>query len=254
MIDDIGSFDNRESLENHMKNDNLLCQMDCFKGVGNDSLNLLWKKGKVVTYKKNQTIFRAKETVQNIYVLLSGKTIIYNLTHAGKRKILFIFGKGTLLNEHVFDDHVTSFYCEAIENCTVFVIQMEVFMECMKKDFLLIKSVLNAQERKMWRLGHQLKNTVGSIYMERKLAAKLWKLARDFGIERPEGIEIDINMTITFLADMLGAPRETTSKTCKALSDYGLISMKKKRITIVDPARVSHFYKTGEIQQKKNDK
>ena len=35
-----------ESLENHMKNDNLLCQMDCFKGVGNDSLNLLWKKGK----------------------------------------------------------------------------------------------------------------------------------------------------------------------------------------------------------------
>lgn len=106
----------------------------------------------------------------------------------------------------------------------------------------------------MWRLGHQLKNTVGSIYMERKLAAKLWKLARDFGIERPEGIEIDINMTITFLADMLGAPRETTSKTCKALSDYGLISMKKKRITIVDPARVSHFYKTGEIQKKKNDK
>ena len=73
MIDDIGSFDNRESLENHMKNDNLLCQMDCFKGVGNDSLNLLWKKGKVVTYKKNQTIFRAKETVQNIYVLLPGK-------------------------------------------------------------------------------------------------------------------------------------------------------------------------------------
>lgn len=88
---------------------------------------------------------------------------------------------------------------------------------------------------------------MGSIYMERKLAAKLWKLSRDFGKNTEHGLEIDINMTITFLADMLGAPRENTSRLCKTLTEFGLIRMEKKRIVIVNPEKLSHFYKTGEI-------
>lgn len=83
--------------------------------------------------------------------------------------------------------------------------------------------------------------------MERKLAAKLWKLARDFGIGRPEGIEININLSVTLLADMLGAPRETASRLCRTLVDYGLIQMKGKRIIIPNTQKMSTFYKTGEI-------
>lgn len=122
------------------------------------------------------------------------------------------------------------------------------FLHCMEQDFSLTKAVLEMQERRIWRLGHQLKNTMGSIYLERKLAAKLWKLSRDFGIKTAEGIEIDINMSITFLADMLGAPRETTSRLCNTLTDYGLMKIRKKRITITNPQRMSNFYKTGRIE------
>ena len=53
-----------------------------------------------------------------------------------------------------------------------------------------IRSHLEEQEKKMWRLSHQLKNTTSCIYLERKLAAKLWKLSRDFGIEKEDGVEI----------------------------------------------------------------
>ena len=119
----------------------------------------------------------------------------------------------------------------------------------MKEDFELVSRIFGAQERKIWRLSHQLKNTTSSIYLERKLAAKLWKLSRDFGKETEEGIEIDINMTITFLADMLGVPRETSSRVCSTLTEAGLIAIKKKRIIIPDPAMMAHFYKIGEIVQ-----
>lgn len=84
--------------------------------------------------------------------------------------------------------------------------------------------------------------------MERKLAAKLWKLARDFGVSIPEGIEININLSVTLLADMLGAPRETASRLCRALVDYGLIQMRGKRIIILSPQKISVFYRTGEIK------
>lgn len=88
---------------------------------------------------------------------------------------------------------------------------------------------------------------MGSIYLERKLAAKLWKLSRDFGVETPEGIEIDFNIPITLLADMLGAPRETTSRLCNTLAEHGLMKIRRKRITITNPAAMAHFYRTGEI-------
>ena len=148
----------------------------------------------------------------------------------------------------MLNEHHSATYCETIEKSRIFIIPADRFVRCMQQDFALTRAVLAAQERKVWRLGHQLKNTMGSIYMERRLAAKLWKLARDFGVNVPEGIEININLSVTFLADMLGTPRETASRLCRTLVDYRLIQMKGKRIIIINPQRISAFYRTGEIQ------
>lgn len=226
---------------------NELRQMELFRGIRPDTLDRLWQAGKVERCKKGQVIMRAREEVTSIYIQLTGKSMIYNLTHHGGRKIIFIYGKGSLLNEHVLNEHPGSVFCETIEESRIFVVPVPEFTGCMEADFVLAKAVIAAQERKLWRLSHQLKNTMGNIYMERKLAAKLWKLSRDFGVQVPEGIEIDINLSITFLADMLGAPRETTSRLCKTLTDYGLMKMNRKRITIINPEKMSIFYKTGRI-------
>lgn len=234
--------------EDTMPDKNLLLRLGVFENVPEVTLEKLWNRGKVERCAKGRIIIRAKEALETIYIQLSGKSIVYNLTHTGKRKILFVFGAGMLLNEHVLNEHDSAMYCETIEQSEIFAVSAAEFMALMEEDFSLVKTVMVVQERKIWRLGHQLKNTMGSIYMERKLAAKLWKLSRDFGFSTPDGIEIDINMTVTFLADMLGAPRETTSRLCKALADYGLIRMNNRRIVIIDPERISQFYKTGKIE------
>ena len=200
------------------------------------------------TYPKGTVLMRGKEPVSNVYIQLSGKTILYNLTHHGKRKILFILGRDTLLNEHVFNYYVTSLYCETIEKSDIFVIPAAEFVKQMAADFKLTENVLVAQERKIWRLSHQLKNTMGSIYLERKLASKLWKLCRDFGIDTEEGREIDVNMTITFLADMLGVPRETASRVCNTLVEQGLIKVNKKRIVVVNVDKLKMFYRSGKME------
>lgn len=223
----------------------LLPEWSLFQGVSPDVLERLEQCGRVRALAKGELIIQARQPQQDIYIQMTGKSMVYNLTHTGNRKILLIFGPGSLLNEHVLNFSDASTYCEAIESGTAFAVPTSEFLRLMKEDFALTCGVLAAQERKIWRLGHQLKNTVGSIYLERKLAAKLWKLARDFGIPGPDGIEIGVTLPVTMLADMLGAPRETTSRLCKRLVDHGLIRMTGKRIYIADPERVSHFYKTG---------
>ena len=81
--------------------------------------------------------------------------------------------------------------------------------------------------------------------MDRKIAAKLWKLGRDFGISRGDETEIDIDMSVTLLADMMGTSRENTSRLLKIMMEQGLIRREKKRIIIRDMSSLSHFYQTG---------
>lgn len=223
-----------------------LKKLKFFQNVSDDTVEKLWEQGHIREYPKHSVVLSAKVPAEEVFVLMSGKCMVYNLVHTGKRKILFVFGEGTLLNESIWNAHHVSNYCETMEKSKVFAVSRRLFEECMREDFTVVRAVLEASERRVWRLSHQLKNTMGSIYMERKLAAKMWKLARDFGVPRGERVEIDINMSVTFLADMLGAPRETTSRLCKTLTEYGLIEMKNKRI-FVDPKKLSAFYKTGKI-------
>lgn len=223
-------------------------KLSLFKNVSPDTLDRLMQYGRVKEYPKGIILIRAKEPQKYIYIQIKGKSIVYNLTHTGKRKILFVFGSGMLLNDHVLNEHDSAMYCETIEKSRIFMVSVREFAQCMERDFALTRAVVIMQERKMWRLGHQLKNTTGSLCMERKLAAKLWKLSRDFGLSVPEGIEIDINLSVTFLADMLGSPRETASRLCRTLVDYGLIKMKNKRIIITNPQKIARFYETGIIE------
>lgn len=230
-----------------------LLEVKALAGVQQETLAELWRLGSIQKVRQHQIIIHARQPVGSIYFVLSGKVIYYNLTRHGKRKIIFIFGKGTLLNETITDTKHSSVYCETIEPCTLFCISKTDFCRLMAKDFSLAEAALREQEHKLWRMSHQLKNTMGSIYMERKLAAKLWKLARDFGIDTEQGRMIDISMTITFLADLMGAPRETVSRLCKTLTDYGLIQVKKRRIYVTDPKRLSHFYKEGSVALQSKD-
>ncbi|HJB28970.1 MAG TPA: Crp/Fnr family transcriptional regulator [Candidatus Blautia faecavium] len=228
-----------------MADADLLKGIEFFKNIDSHTLQELSSHGRVREYDKGMIVYRAKEQVKYIYFQLQGKSILYNMTHSGSRKIIFILGRGELLNDNVSGEQKTSLFCETIEKSAILEIPFSVFLKQMEKDFKLTSKVISSQERKIWRLGHQLKNTMGSIYLERKLAAKLWKLSRDFGIKTERGTEIDIRMSVTFLADLLGAPRETTSRVCKTLMEHGLINMNRKRITITDPERMSYFYKTG---------
>lgn len=225
-----------------------LNQMKLFENVAPKTIELLMRHGSITEVPKGTFLIRARENVSSVFFQLSGKSVIYNLTHFGKRKILFIMGEGELLNEHVFNNYTPAMYCETIDRSVIFSIPSSEFTRIMALDFELTKNILEAQEKKIWRLSHQLKNTMSSIYLERKLAAKFWKLARDFGIQTEEGIEIDFNMTITFLADMLGVPRETASRVCSSLVENGLIKVNKKRITIVDTDKMALFYKTGKVE------
>lgn len=214
---------------------------EIFAGIQAETMEVIKKVGRIECYDRNRTCFQAKSMTNKVYIMLEGKAAVYNLTHAGKRKTIFFLGEGALLNDQIMPGTHPSVFCEILVKSQVFVLPSQVLLEQMEGDFALTSNVLRIMERRLWRMSHQLKNSVD--HLDRKLAAKLWKLSRDFGKETGKGLLIDIPLSITDLADFLGASRETTSRICKSLSEKGLIEIESRRIYILSPDQLSAFYK-----------
>ena len=204
-----------------------------FAGCRPETKQAFLEYGTTISCPKGHLCLQAGGDNHDLFFVLKGKVSIYNLTKTGGRKILFVLGSDSLINESMTQDY-NSIFCEALEPCLFFKIARKRFLSLMELDFSLTHALLAYQEQKIRRLEYQLKNTVGNVYLERKLASKLWKLARDFGVPSEHGTLIDMDLSVTFLADLLGVPRENTSRTCRKFCHLGLIHMDKKRIRIPD--------------------
>lgn len=218
-------------------------KLEFFQEVPGSLIQTILNQSRAVSYEKGDVLFHARDIVNFIYIVINGKVSIYNLTKHGNRKIIFILGRGNLVNHNIINAKPVSVFCEAVCPAVLLKIPKNSFLKWMDQETALMHAVLNSYERYLWRMSHQLKNTTGNMYLERKIAAKLWKLGRDFGVETAEGVEIDIDLTMNLLADLLGAPRENVSRACKNLSSRNLLICRSRRFILPLPDELAEFYK-----------
>ena len=214
-----------------------------FKDLPQDIIQTLLNLGRLSEYSKREIIFHAGIFEEQVYLLLEGEVMVYNLTKHGNKKILFILGKGHLLNHNIVSQRPVSVFCEAVQSAQILEIPLRNFQKLMICHPCLTQAVMTEYERYIWRLSHQLKNTSGSLLLERKIAAKLWKLGRDFGVRKKDGVHIQVKLTMTLLADFVGAPRENVSRACKSLSQRDLLYYQNQQFILPNMDGLSDFYK-----------
>ena len=219
-----------------------LGRMDIFKGLSEETLGQLSEYCELKEYKKGKHVFRDKEVVSRIYIVYSGKVSLYKMNESAQKKIVFILGPSKIINDYAIDDLPSSVNCEVFETAEILSIDKNKFLEIMKNDFELTKIFIKSQAIKVRRLYRQMKNST-PIKVEKRVAAKLWKLAKDYGEEVEDGTLINLNISVTYLADMFGAPRETISRALKFLTKEELITHDNKKIIIKDKDRLSKFFK-----------
>ena len=212
-----------------------------FSGLNDETLKYIEKNSKVLKKKKGEHIFRDKDKVQDIFIVLKGKVTLYKMNEYGQKRIVYILGEESFLNEVIVDDLPASINGEAFENSII--LSINKLLNIMSQDFELTKIVLNEMSKKVRRLYRQMKN-VTPIKLEKRVAAKLWKLSKDYGKEVPEGTLIDLDISITYLADMFGSPRESVSRAIKTLRDENLIIKENKKIIVPDREKIAAYFKS----------
>lgn len=219
-----------------------ISNMEIFKNIAKSSIDDLADICEIKCYQKGRHIFRDKEVIKKIFIVYKGKVSLYKLNESAQKKIIFILGEEDIINAVVLDDLPASINCEAFENVEILAFDKEKFQEVMAKDFELTKIIMSSLTIKVRRLYRQLKNST-PIKVEKRVAAKLWKLSKDYGVKIEDGVLIDLKISITYLADMFGASRETISRALKILQDNELIIIDRKKIIVKDRDKLSNYFK-----------
>lgn len=219
-----------------------LKELNIFDGVEEKTLKAICEIAFVKSFKKGDIIFLDKQVVDTIYIVLTGKYSLYKISEGAQKKIIFILGRDKVLNEVILDNLPASIFCETFEGGELLLINKNKLIEIMKDDFNLTTNIVNSLAIKVRRLYRQMKNTT-PLKIEKKLAAKFWKLSKDYGIEVEDGIAINLRMSVTYLADMFGSQRETISRALKKLEELELIKIRDKIIIIPDKEKLVRYFK-----------
>nr|WP_271716105.1 Crp/Fnr family transcriptional regulator [Anaeromicropila herbilytica] len=218
---------------------------DVLKNISQASQTELESIALLIKLKRGEHLFHDKEDVKSIYILISGRASLYKLNSFGEKKVVFVYGPGSMLNEVMLQNLPASINCELLEDSLILAVPKTKFLNLMEKDNVLMKGVIDSMALKIRRMYRQLKNTTNDLTGEKRLAAKLYKLAKDYGVKEENGIRIDMNLTITYLAEMLGSKRETVSRQAKKLAELQLIVINRNQFIIPDQQKLSDFFKTS---------
>lgn len=218
--------------------------IDAFRDLSVSTKQRLLKIFRVKTLKKGEILFSNSDIIDSLYAITEGKVQLLRYCSNGQKRVFFILSEGSLINEVVFDDLPISIDCECFEESRLIYVPKYELREVMKDDFELTMNILNSSGRKQRRLYRQLKNTV-QTKMDRKLAAKLWKLAKDHGIKSSDKkwTIIDIDINVTYLSHLLGVPRETISRALKELIDLSLVCWIEKSLAVKEQEILDYYRK-----------
>ena len=216
-----------------------VCGVKVFKGISDDSLNRILVCGDIVDLKKNACLYHDRQDLYYVYFLLEGKVTLVKPNENGESKVVFILNPGDTINQPVMRNNTSAVECWGFENSRILRIGFDDFDTIMAKDYILAKNCMAFMENRIRRLYRQLKNSV-TINIEKRLAAKLVRLGLDYGSREEDSVmtRIDLNLTVTYIAKMLGCQRESVSRAMKSLNKRGIVELDGRKIYVdIEKAR-----------------
>lgn len=200
--------------------------------ISENSRKKIMSAGQIIKIKKGKIIYLERDIINDIYFVMDGFVSLNKNSRYGEEKILFVCAKGEMLNETVLAAEKSSLSAVTLTDSSLLKIPKNKFNQLMEENHDIVMGVFKSLSRKSRRFAHQLGNANGTYPLEKHLASKIWKLARDYGVDTPEGKQVQFEVTVTFLAGMLGAKRESVSRAVSKLKRGGYILHDKGILTI----------------------
>lgn len=186
-------------------------------------------------FKQGESIFAQGDPGQVLYLIESGQVRIFVHGSEGHERSVVFYGSGDIFGElAVIDGLPRSASAEATENTVVYTLNRDLFREHMRRAPQLALNFMKALSVRVRHTTDQVGN-LALLDVPSRLARKLLELAQNHGQVEAEGVRVNLTLTQSELASMIGATRESINKALGNFKRQGLIRMEQGHIIIVDP-------------------
>lgn len=184
---------------------------------------------------KDTYLFREGMDAEELYIILSGKVEISKISNEGKVLTLRICGTNEICGELTLFTDAPKYLLSAkvIEDAKVAAIKKDVLELEMFNNSKLAFEFMKYMSDHFRKTQTKFRDLV-LIGRRGALISTLIRMSNSYGVQKDDGILIDLPLTNQELANFCGTSRESANKILNDLKRERIISIRKGKITIHD--------------------
>ncbi|HEY8492258.1 MAG TPA: Crp/Fnr family transcriptional regulator [Myxococcota bacterium] len=192
-------------------------------------------------YGRGELIFAPTPQPQSVYLLQSGLARIYRLSESGGETTFGYVAPGAVFGElPALGDYARESFAQAVRPSQAWKIPRETFQKVLAERAELAVQLSRQIGDRLKRIECRIEDLVFRNVRTR-VARILGELAADFGQPVNGHRVIDIPITQSELATLVGATRQTVNQTLRELSEDGLIGRENRRIVLLRPEQLEQM-------------
>lgn len=190
----------------------------------------------VRSYGPREFILVEGDHAVGFYLLRSGKARIFRTGPDGREQAFRLVSAGDTFGEvPVFDGAPNPATVESLEQSEVVLFPVEAVTDLVRRRPDVALPLLLHFARRL-RSFTELVEQISLQTVPSRIARYLYHLAREEGIQSPDGIVVPREVTQQDLASLVGSVREVVSRALKVMEDDGLVVIRRREILIRDLA------------------
>jgi CRP/FNR family transcriptional regulator, dissimilatory nitrate respiration regulator len=211
-----------------------LSNIKLWRGLPSEQVEQLAKIAIAQTYSKGEIIFQAGDEGSGFFIVVSGRVKVYKTSVEGKEQILHLFGAGDHFAEvPAFDGQNFPASAMALETSELLFFPRTSFLNLLQEQPSLAIKILGIFARHL-RIMAQLVEDLSLKEVPGRLATYLLYLSdRNYSSDI-----VELDMTKSQLAALLGTIPETLSRVFAKLSAEDIISTNGAKIKLLDRQRL----------------
>jgi len=205
-----------------------------FRQVAEADLRSLGQLVREYKHPKGSLILTQGSVGETLFLIRSGQVKVTVASEDGREVILSVLGAGSFFGEMaLLDDEPRSAHVIAMEDTVSLQLRRDDFRSRLRLAPELAIALLRELSRRLRRADDTIAGLM-LLDVNGRIAHLLLQLAREEGGE--QGIRITRRLTHASIGQMVGASRETVSRTLRNLVLRNVIEVSRREIRLLDPA------------------
>lgn len=212
-----------------------LADLRLFRGLDDAALQDVVAAGTQLRRRRGESVFRQGSTAYSIYVLLSGRLKLTQLTPDGQLVLVRLVVPGEAFGGvAALGNRAYPVSAQAAGDCVILQWSGKTMDRLLRRHAQLAINLIDLLAERVHQL--QLRyEELATLQVEQRLGRMLLRLMQRTGRRVEGGVLVDVRLSRQDLAEMTGTSLFTVSRILKRWQDAGMIQSKRMRILVRHP-------------------